>query len=117
MPLCTMDAMSEHHEGRARPRYRNPADVRSISLAKLLTEISRPPLQGKQFELLRGPNALLHYAGDLGLLRSPCVSVVGTRDVSDPGRVRTHRLARELVDAGVVIVSGLARGVDTEAMT
>jgi len=57
----------------------------------------------------------LFFPGDLSLLKQPCVAIVGTRQVSDAGRLRTTRLARELVDAGVVIVSGLAYGVDTAA--
>ncbi len=59
----------------------------------------------------------LYYAGDLSLLQRPCVAIVGTRNVSENGAARTKRLARELVDAGVVVVSGLAAGVDTAAHT
>jgi DNA processing protein len=59
----------------------------------------------------------LYFAGDLGLLQRPCVAVVGTRSVSDKGIARAKRLARELVEAGVVVVSGLAEGVDTAAHT
>jgi DNA processing protein len=43
--------------------------------------------------------------------------VVGTREASDAGRLRGERLARELADFGIVIVSGLARGVDTAALS
>jgi DNA processing protein len=55
-------------------------------------------------------------AGDVSLLHKSCIAIVGTRDVSPEGAARSRRLARELVAAGVVIVSGLARGVDTEAL-
>src|SRR5215210_5355392 len=118
MSLFAMGAMNEHHHTAARAQYRKPAEVRSIPLASLLTEIGRPPLDDRQFEFLRdskaGREADVHvyYTGDLGLLRRPCVSVVGTREVSAAGRSRTHRLARELADASIVIVSGLAKGVD-----
>ena len=37
--------------------------------------------------------------------------------MSDDGASRARRLARELVAAGVVVVSGLAKGVDTEALS
>jgi len=57
----------------------------------------------------------LYYAGELELLRRPCVSVVGSRGVSDAGMARARRLSRELVEAGVVVVSGLAKGVDVNA--
>ncbi len=59
----------------------------------------------------------LWCVGDVSLLGKKCVAIVGTRDVSADGAARSRRLARELVRAGVVIVSGLAKGVDTEALT
>lgn len=43
------------------------------------------------------------------------VSVVGSRSASPEGIRRTRRLARELVGRGIVVVSGLARGIDTVA--
>jgi DNA processing protein len=45
------------------------------------------------------------------------VAIVGTRKVSREGAARARRLARELANAGIVIVSGLAEGIDTEALT
>src|SRR6266403_4533622 len=43
------------------------------------------------------------------------IGVVGTRKITDYGRQVTELLTRELVDAGAVIVSGLALGVDSVA--
>ena len=60
-------------------------------------------------------NIPLFYAGDLVLASLPCVSVVGTREATPEGRSRATRLARELVKGGAVVVSGLARGIDTAA--
>ena len=58
----------------------------------------------------------LFCAGDAGLLwRGRCVSVVGTRDPSGQGVVRTRKLVELLVDLDLVVCSGLARGVDTVA--
>jgi len=62
------------------------------------------------------PPELLYYRGDVGLLDSPCVSVVGTRKCTREGELRAARLARGLVEEGYTIVSGLARGIDTSAM-
>lgn len=59
----------------------------------------------------------LWIAGDKNLARHPCVAIVGTRSPSAEGKARARRLARELTRAGVVVVSGLAKGVDTEALT
>jgi DNA processing protein len=58
----------------------------------------------------------LYLAGDPELLRVvPRVAVVGTRDPSPEGLKRASRLARELTAHGVVVVSGLAKGIDTSA--
>jgi DNA processing protein len=43
------------------------------------------------------------------------VAVVGSPDVSETGRSRATRMARELVEHGVTVTSGLAKGVDTAA--
>ncbi len=61
------------------------------------------------------PQALF-LAGDLSLLkRGPRVSVVGSRKASPEGLRRARLLARALVEHQVIVVSGLAEGVDTAA--
>jgi DNA processing protein len=58
----------------------------------------------------------LFYEGDLSLLfKSPKVSVVGSREVSEPGKIRTQKICSELIKREITIVSGLANGVDTIA--
>ena len=58
----------------------------------------------------------LYLAGDLSLVEmAPRVSIVGTREASREGLHRAARLARELVAENVLVVSGLARGIDTAA--
>jgi DNA processing protein len=63
------------------------------------------------------PDSRLWCVGDVSLLHRKCVAIVGTRGVSPEGAARSRRLARELAGAGVVVVSGLAKGVDTEALS
>jgi DNA processing protein len=53
--------------------------------------------------------------GDAGAPTDPGVAVVGARSCSAYGAQVARTLARELGAAGVVVVSGLARGVDGEA--
>ncbi len=62
------------------------------------------------------PDSRVWCVGDTSLLHRKCVAVVGTREVTSEGAARSRRLARELATAGVVVVSGLAKGVDTEAL-
>ncbi len=49
------------------------------------------------------------------LLTPPVVAIVGARTASAAGAAFTHRLARGLAQAGVAVVSGLARGIDGAA--
>ena len=62
------------------------------------------------------PVAILYAKGDLGLLESRCISIVGAREATDEGRRRAAKLAKELVEAHFTIVSGLAAGIDTVAL-
>lgn len=57
----------------------------------------------------------LHYIGSLPSSRTPTVAIVGTRRPSSYGREVTERLSYDLAERGVVIVSGLALGVDAIA--
>jgi DNA processing protein len=53
--------------------------------------------------------------GDPGYVSRPAVAVVGARNASANGCAFARRLGRELAEAGLVVVSGLARGIDTAA--
>ena len=58
---------------------------------------------------------VLSYIGDIDLVRSPCLAMVGARNASLNGRKFATKLARDLGRNGQIIVSGLARGIDTSA--
>lgn len=60
--------------------------------------------------------ARLFTAGEVSLLRrGPRVSIVGSRNASNEALRRTRVLARSLVERGMIVVSGLAIGIDTVA--
>jgi DNA processing protein len=61
------------------------------------------------------PPPLLIVRGRADLLAQPAVAVVGARNASANGRMLAHNLARELAEAGLLVVSGLARGIDAAA--
>jgi DNA processing protein len=61
------------------------------------------------------PPFLLFALGRLERLKLPAVAVVGSRNATRYGRDVAARLARELSQAGVTVVSGFARGVDAAA--
>ncbi len=53
--------------------------------------------------------------GDTDMLARPCVAVIGTRNASSLALRMARALSRDLAKAGVTVVSGLARGIDTVA--
>jgi DNA processing protein len=72
-----------------------------------------PPL----LRAIHGPPSRLYLrgAGDTELLTRPAVAVVGARACSPYGAQVARMLGRELAAAGLIVVSGLARGVDGQA--
>lgn len=58
---------------------------------------------------------VLWAQGDIGLLNRPMVALVGARNASSLGLRMARRLTEGLAQAGQVVVSGLARGIDAEA--
>ena len=61
------------------------------------------------------PGLFVRGAAELELLARPSVALVGARACSGYGASVARSLARELAAAGLVVVSGLARGIDAEA--
>jgi len=59
------------------------------------------------------PPFVLYCAGKLDILKGPAVSVVGTRSPTPGGRAVAEKISCELASRGIVIVSGLARGIDS----
>ncbi|TKN17072.1 DNA-protecting protein DprA [Enterococcus sp. VV15] len=64
---------------------------------------------------LAAPPIALFYQGDLSLLERKMISVVGGRKTSVLAKKVVHHLLAPVVEAGVVIVSGCAKGIDTYA--
>ena len=65
---------------------------------------------------LRDPPVLLYYKGKLpDLSRRLCISVVGTRSMSEYGKRMAYKIGYELAAVGTVVVSGLALGNDSVA--
>ena len=61
------------------------------------------------------PGLFLRGEAEVQLLARPAVAIVGARACSPYGRQISRLLGRELAAAGLVVVSGLARGIDAEA--
>jgi DNA processing protein len=72
------------------------------SYPRLLAEISGRP-------------SILYVRGELSAADDTSVAIVGTRRATPYGRQAAERIAAELAQAGITVVSGLARGVDAIA--
>ncbi len=67
----------------------------------------------KSLRSLKNPPILLYVAGKLpDLNRNLCISVVGTRKMSEYGMRYAYKISYEMASAGAVIVSGMALGID-----
>ena len=68
-----------------------------------------------QLATISSPPPVLYCRGDPGVLDAPQIAIVGSRAATRGGRERARALASELATCGLVITSGLARGIDAAA--
>ncbi len=84
-------------------KYHHITSIKDSSYPALLAQIVDPP-------------PIIYSIGHNTLLASPlCIAIVGSRSASTLGKKIAYDLAKELAQLGVVIVSGLARGIDGQA--
>lgn len=61
------------------------------------------------------PPTKMHLLGDETILDQPSIAIIGCREASDYGKKIAFRFSYELAKNGIVIISGLARGIDSQA--
>jgi len=69
----------------------------------------------KRLKELYDPPGVILLQGDVELLNRPGLTVVGTRTPTEYGRDVAWTLSRDLARAGLVVISGMARGIDAAA--
>jgi DNA processing protein len=84
--------------------------IRELNAHTLLEDNAHYP---EVFRTLADPPVVVFALGDLSLLERRRVAIVGTRRNTEYGADVARTLAAGLVQAGVVVVSGLARGIDS----
>lgn len=90
------------HERKMREHNMRLVDCEDAAYPKSLLEIYDPPL-------------VLYYRGDLEAVRRLSIAVVGSRQTTYYGLEMAKKLSYQIAYAGVTVVSGLARGIDTAA--
>ncbi|WP_156461297.1 DNA-processing protein DprA [Devosia sp. Root436] len=115
--MTSTKAQRQDAPAERRVKYRPPNSPQTVGLNELLEFCGRPVDDAKADLFRKDGEAepVIYWAGDLELLKKPSVSVIGARDVSDEGMRRAGKISRELATAGIVVTSGLAKGVDGAA--
>jgi len=64
---------------------------------------------------IENPPKKLYYIGDLSLIKTPCIAMVGTRRASPYGKWAAYEIAKKIAECGIPVVSGMASGIDTQS--
>lgn len=69
----------------------------------------------EELKQIYAPPIVLYLKGDVAALGRAKIAIVGSRDASIYGRQTASLIAKELTEAGVTVVSGMAMGIDCAA--
>lgn len=67
----------------------------------------------KNLKNIYAPPIILYYKGELKDIDNTSVAIVGTRTATRYGKSITEKFSKELVQNGITIISGMARGIDS----
>jgi len=99
--------------------YRADVDIDAEWQRFLATGMSMITLESADYPQrlanIYNPPPVLFYYGDIQVAKGPVIAIVGSRRCSAYGRHVAGQLAAELAEEGFVVVSGMARGIDTAA--
>ena len=117
--------------GKTLKEYLPPAAVKRLIMHSSSDEMHRMLLTMRELDIgilawhdeaysdalrsINDPPPFLFYRGNPDLMARKCLAVVGARKASPKGIAACEQLCEELSNCGVVIVSGLAVGIDTAA--
>lgn len=93
----------------------NIEDFISSKIGKFSVVVNGTPNWPQKIADSQRPTPLIYYRGDLSLIETKSVAVVGARKASEDGLKRAKKISKELVSNGITVVTGLAKGIDTAA--
>lgn len=99
--------------------YRAKIDLKSEKEKLAAKQIKILTFDNEKYPLnlryIYSPPPVLYYKGDLGLLAQNAIAIVGSRKASVYGKKVAEKISYDLAQNGIVIVSGMARGIDSMA--
>jgi DNA processing protein len=110
-----LDERSAESLLRTRAKLSLDDEMERIERAGIHVVTVAEPAYPRLLAMIPSPPPVLYVRGDLLPEDDLAVAIVGTRRSSHYGREVTQRIASGLAEAGVTIVSGLARGIDGAA--
>jgi DNA processing protein len=108
-------AWPDHPEARAELRTRAREAIALATACGIVPVCFDQPVYPLALAAIVDPPPVLWTRGSIAALSAPAVAIVGARAASDYALSIAERLASDLASAGLVVVSGLARGVDSAA--
>jgi DNA processing protein len=100
---------------RVYPRHEAEREIAAAAARGISFVALGEPDYPMRLQMIDDAPPLIAVRGELSALAQPAVAIVGARNASAAALKFAERLARELGEAGFVIASGLARGVDGAA--
>ncbi len=124
--IHTIEELLQRHDNNAEMAWReiscNPDAQQSIrTIISLLEQYQirvvhrDSPEFPSQLKMLPNAPLALFIQGNISLLSSVAIAIVGTRKISEYGKRVTQQFGRDLASTGLTIISGLAYGVDSVA--
>ena len=117
--LCTVPGISRAAATAITEAFRRGGDAVLDAVEGLGADCLMPddPHFPPSLREIPDPPTLLFALGDLTLLERPAVAIVGSRDHSEYGGAVCREVASGIAGRGIVVVSGMARGLDAVAHT
>jgi DNA processing protein len=111
----SLDEALEYVGDKACPREKAEKEIEQVSKLGIKILLHVDPAYPESLRSTYDAPPLLFYKGNISLFSQTSIAVVGTRNSSAAGINITRKICTELGEQGYVIISGLARGIDTEA--
>ena len=75
----------------------------------------KDPIYPESLKTIKNPPETLYAVGEIDLLNSKSIAIIGSRNASEKGKQIAQKFATELSYIGLTIIRGLAKGIDTQA--